>query len=112
MKQTKNILLWFIIALNIVGVICLIYFAIPYFTHNVTVTNPDAMLPMEAWDIAGMALTIGFVPLLIANLLCFAEVCEFFVLYSEHCMLYYRVKLLDTGFGIMLFDKKYHLTIF
>ena len=70
MKQTKNILLWFIIALNIVGVICLIYFAIPYFTHNVTVTNPDAMLPMEAWDIAGMALTIGFVPLLIANLLC------------------------------------------
>lgn len=102
MKQTKNILLWFIIALNIVGVICLIYFAIPYFTHNVTVTNPDAMLPMEAWDIAGMALTIGFVPLLIANLLCNckseAEVCEFFVLYSEHCMLYYRVKLLDTGF--------------
>jgi hypothetical protein len=74
MKQTKNILLWFIIALNIVGVICLIYFAIPYFTHNVTVTNPDAMLPMEAWDIAGMALTIGFVPLLIANLLCFATV--------------------------------------
>lgn len=74
MKQTKNILLWFIIALNIVGVICLIYFAIPYFTHNVTVTNPDAMLLMEAWDSAGMALTIGFVPLLIANLLCFATV--------------------------------------
>ena len=74
MKQTKNILSWLIIALNIVGVVCLIYFAIPYFTHNVTITNPDAMLPMEAWDSAGMALTFGFIPLLIANILCFVVV--------------------------------------
>ena len=74
MKQTKNILSWLIIALNIVGVVCLIYFAIPYFTHNVTITNPDAMLPAEAWDSAGMALTFGFIPLLIANILCFVVV--------------------------------------
>ena len=65
MKQTKNILSWLIIALNIVGVVCLTYFAIPYFTHNVTVTNPDAMLPAEAWDSAGLALTLGFIPLLL-----------------------------------------------
>ena len=70
MKQTKNILSWLIIALNIVGVVCLIYFAIPYFTHDVTIKNPDAMLPAEAWDNAGMELTFGLIPLLIANILC------------------------------------------
>lgn len=70
MKQTKNILSWLIIALNIVGVVCLIYFAIPYFTYNVTITNPDAMLPAEAWDSAGMVLTFGFIPLLVANIFC------------------------------------------
>lgn len=48
----------------------MIYFAIPYFTHNVTITNPDAMLPAEAWDSAGMVLTFGFIPLLGANILC------------------------------------------
>ena len=74
MKHTKNILSWVIIALNIVGVVCLICFAIPYFTRNVTITNPDAMLPAEAWDSAGMALTLGFIPLLIANILCFVVV--------------------------------------
>ena len=74
MKQTRNTLSWVIIALNIVGIVCLIYFAIPYFTHNVTITNPDAMLPVEAWDGAGMALTCGFIPLLIANILCFVIV--------------------------------------
>ena len=57
-----------------IGIMCLIYFAIPYLTHNVTITNPDAMLPAEAWDNAGMALTVGFIPLLIANMLCFVFV--------------------------------------
>ena len=74
MKHTKNILSRVIIALNIVGVVCLIYFAIPYFTHNVTITNPHAMLPAGAWDSAGMTLTLGFIPLLIANILCFVVV--------------------------------------
>lgn len=60
-----------IIVLNIIGVICLIYFAIPYLTHDVTIANPDAMLPAEAWDNAGMALTFGLIPLLIANILSF-----------------------------------------
>ena len=74
MKQTKNTVSGLIIALNIVGIVCLIYFAIPYCTHNVTITNPDAMLPAEAWDSAGMTLTLGFSPLLIANILCFVVV--------------------------------------
>ena len=74
MKQKRNFLSILIIALNMIGIMCLIYFAIPYLTHNVTITNPDAMLPAEAWDNAGMALTVGFIPLLIANMLCFVFV--------------------------------------
>lgn len=60
-----------IIAINVVGVICLIYFAIPYLTHSVKVPYPNAMLPAEAWDSAGMTLTFGFIPLSIANILGF-----------------------------------------
>ncbi len=71
MNQKRNVLSWLIIALNVIGIICLIYFAIPYLTHNITVPNPDAMLPAEAWDNAGMVLTFGFIPLLIANILGF-----------------------------------------
>lgn len=56
-----------------IGILCLIYFAIPYLTHNTTVYHPDAMLPAEAWDSAGMALTIGFTPLLIANAFAFVH---------------------------------------
>ena len=70
MKEQKIFSL-LIIVINAIGVICLIYFAIPYLTHSTVVANPNAMLPAEAWDMAGMALTVGFIPLLIANILCF-----------------------------------------
>lgn len=58
-----------IIALNIIGIICLAYFAIPYLTHDTVISNPDAMLPMERWDSGGMALIIGLVPLAVVNIL-------------------------------------------
>lgn len=70
MKINKGVSIG-LIALNVIGVICLIYLAIPYLTHNTTVVNPDAMLPCEAWDGAGMCLTIGLAPLLAANILGF-----------------------------------------
>lgn len=57
--------------LNILGVICLIYYAIPYLSHDVTIPNPDAMLPAQAWDMSGFSLTIGLIPLAIANALAF-----------------------------------------
>ena len=60
-----------IIAINIIGIICLIYFGIPYITHDTTIAHPDAMLPTETWDGAGMILTFGFIPLLVANVLMF-----------------------------------------
>lgn len=68
MKSNKTLSI-IILIINIIGILCLIYFAIPYLTHNTTVYHPDAMLPAEAWDSAGMTLTVGFIPLLVANIL-------------------------------------------
>lgn len=65
--KTDKLLSLLLIIINVVGVICLIYFAIPYLTHDTTIPYPDAMLPAEAWDRAGMMLTIGLFPLMAAN---------------------------------------------
>ena len=67
----RKTLVSLIFAINIIGVICLIYFGIPYITHDTTIAHPDAMLPAEAWDGAGMTLTFGSIPLLVANVLMF-----------------------------------------
>ncbi len=68
MKTNKTII-GIISLVNLIGIGCLVYFAIPYLTHNTVVQNPDAMLPSEAWDSAGMTLTIGLLPLILANTL-------------------------------------------
>lgn len=73
MKSNKNLSI-VIIIINIIDILCLIYFAIPYLIRDTFVYNPDAMLPVEAWDSAGMTLTIGFIPLLIANIFAFMYV--------------------------------------
>ena len=70
MRERKALPL-LMIAINVIGIICLIYFAIPYLTHNTAIANPNAMLPAEAWDRAGMALTFGVMPLLAVNILNF-----------------------------------------
>ena len=75
MKSNKPLSI-IILIINSIGILCLIYFAIPYLTHNTTVYHPDAMLPAEAWDSAGMTLTVGFIPLLIANILAFIYVAK------------------------------------
>lgn len=69
--RERRMLSLLIIVVNVIGVICLICFALSYLTHSVAIANPNAMLPMQAWDRAGMTLTVGFVPLLIVNALCF-----------------------------------------
>ncbi len=66
--KTNKTLFAAIIGINIIGVICLIYFAVPFIAHDTAVNNPDAMLPVEAWDAAGMALTIGLIPLTVVNI--------------------------------------------
>ena len=60
-----------IISLNIIGLICLIYFAVPYILHDTSIPNPDAMLPMYRWEGAAIALLVGTIPLFVANLLAF-----------------------------------------
>lgn len=60
-----------LIVLNIVGIVLLVHLAIPYITYNTTILNPNAMIPFEAWDRAGMILTLGFIPLLAINILSF-----------------------------------------
>lgn len=60
-----------IVILNVIGILCLIYEAIPYVAHDTTIPNPDAMLPMQEWESAGILLTIGLIPLGVANLLAF-----------------------------------------
>lgn len=70
----KKIIKSILIILNFSGTLCLIYYMIPYLTHNTQVRNPDAMLPLERWDAAGLSLTIGLVPLIIANLLAYLYV--------------------------------------
>ena len=75
MKSNKWVSI-IILMINIIGLLCLIYYAILYLTHNTTVYHPDAMLPAEDWDSAGMTLTVGFIPLLIANILAFIYVAK------------------------------------
>ena len=70
MREIKKLSL-LIIIINVIGVICLFYYAVPCLIHDTTVVNPNAMLPSESWDRAGMILTFGFIPLLVANVLNF-----------------------------------------
>jgi len=60
-----------ICALNAIGIVCLIYCAILYLSHDTYVINPDGMLPMRNWERGGMMLTIGVMPMVIANMLGF-----------------------------------------
>lgn len=63
----------FSICLNIIGVICLIYFMIPYVTHDMSIKNPNAMLAGYSWDSCGFVLCLGLIPLVIANTLLFVS---------------------------------------
>lgn len=60
-----------VLALNLLGVVVLIYFAVPFLMHDTTVPNPDAMIPMARWEGSGFALTAGILPLLFANALAY-----------------------------------------
>lgn len=57
----------FVIILNVIGIICLVYFMIPFIKHDMTISNPNAMLAGYSWDACGFVLTLGLLPLVIAN---------------------------------------------
>jgi len=58
-----------IIILNILGILCLVYYVAVYFMHDTAVVNPNAMIPFQKWESGGVILTIGLVPLAIVNVL-------------------------------------------
>lgn len=57
--------------INIIGLVCLVYYAILYLSHSTYIVNPNAMLPMENWERAGIMLTIGAIAMFVANFLGF-----------------------------------------
>ena len=60
-----------IVVINIIGILCLIYFIIPYVRHDMSIPNPSAMLASYSWDTSGFILTLGLIPLIIVNTLAF-----------------------------------------
>ena len=57
-----------VLILNILGSSLLCYYGLSYVSHNPYISNPDAMIVMKDWEAAGILLTVGIVPLFIANL--------------------------------------------
>lgn len=72
-KKQKDYKLFkiFIIILNVIGILCLIYFSITYLMHDNSISNPNAMLPTYTWDSCGFILTLGLIPLLVANIMAY-----------------------------------------
>ena len=60
-----------LIVINIIGIICLIFFMGLLFSGDTTVRNPDSMIPFQTWEAGGTVLMIGLVPLAVANTLAF-----------------------------------------
>ena len=60
-----------LIVINIIGIICLIFFMGMLFSGDSTVKNPDSMIPFQTWEAGGTVLMIGLVPLAVANTLAF-----------------------------------------
>ena len=65
----RKVAVLFVILLNLAGIACLAYFAVPFLTHDTKVSNPDAMIPFTGWEAGGTVLTFGTLPLLAANTL-------------------------------------------
>ena len=60
-----------LIVINIIGIICLIFFLGLLFSGDTTVKNQDSMIPFQTWEAGGTVLMIGLVPLAVANTLAF-----------------------------------------
>jgi hypothetical protein len=71
MKKNYKFFQILIIVINIIGIGCLIYFMIPYIIHDMSIRNPNAMLASYSWDSSGFVLTLGLIPLVIANILAY-----------------------------------------
>ena len=75
-KNSNKYIKIFVAILNVIGILCLIYFAIPFIKHDMTISNPNAMLASYSWDSCGFILTIGLIPLIIANIMAYTLIRE------------------------------------
>ena len=60
-----------LIAVNILGIICLIFFGAMYLSFDETIRNPNAMLPMKTYEAGGTGLMLGILPMILANTFAF-----------------------------------------
>lgn len=60
-----------ILIINGIGFLCFVWYGCLYLSHNFEILHPNAMLMMKNREIGGLALTVGVIPMLIANLLAF-----------------------------------------
>ncbi len=65
----KNALSWLLILLNVIGCLCLTYSIYLFLFGSTIVDAPNVMFSMERWERGGWLLTIGMIPLIIANIL-------------------------------------------
>ena len=84
--------------LNAIGIVFLIYCATLYLSHDIYIVNPDAMLPMMNWERGSMMLTMGAVPMWIANTLGFLFVLK----KGSSCIRHFRNLILSVGKIIQL----------
>ena len=70
-KNSNKYIKIFVVILNVIGIICLIYFAIPFIKHDMTISNPNAMLAGYSWDLCGFILCLGLIPLIVANIMAY-----------------------------------------
>lgn len=70
-QQNYKYIKIFVAILNILGIACLIYFSIPFIRHDTSIVNSSAMLASYSWDSCGFILTLGLIPLIIANSMAF-----------------------------------------
>lgn len=57
-----------IYVVNALGIGCLIFFGSLFLSGNTYVPAPDAMIPMQVWDMGGCGLALGLLLLLAANI--------------------------------------------
>lgn len=76
-----------LILLNLLCIGVVIYYAIPFFTHDMTIPNPDAMLAISRYESAGICLTIGFIPTIIINWLSYVQLEKHHVKLRILCLL-------------------------
>lgn len=60
-----------VVILNLIGIGIMINFMLMLFSSNTSIVNPDSMIPVRVYEVGGIALLFGILPMAAANLLMF-----------------------------------------